>query len=518
MAYGNRIGTMKRSRFAQSTMAYLESIASVVLTTFILMGLETWLSTPVIALLFLLPVILSATRRGLRTALFTSTLAFFAFNYFFIDPRRTLIVQRADEFVALLVFLGVAILISRLVTVANEHAKQAHAREVESTTLYNLSKMLSAEAGLDEIMSSTARHVTQVFDLAGCEIFLSGADEELKFHIRHWAPGATVDSVSSVPDSDMREIDVPLTVNQSPVGTLRLVMRQPGQELAPETRRLLTTFAAQLGVVVERARLAREATRARLLEESDRLKSALLSSVSHDLRTPLAAIKVSATTLLQQDVQMDSEVRRDLLSTINEEADRLNRLVGDLLDMSRIEAGALRLKLDWCDLDELIRAVVRRLARETTQIQLDWPTDLPLIYADYVQLDRVMTNLLDNALRFAPPDTTIEVVVAIDESHVTVSVANEGSAIPEPIQPQLFDKFYRISDNYAPSKGTGLGLSICKGIVEAHEGQIWIESPITADGTGAQFVFRLPYSTDMCPLALANEEEIDNEKDENTDR
>ncbi|MBN1934872.1 MAG: DUF4118 domain-containing protein [Anaerolineae bacterium] len=507
-----------KTRFARSVVAYLESIVAVAITTLILLSLEAWLSTPVIALLFLLPVILASTHCGLRPALVASTLAFFAFNYFFIDPRHTLIVQQADEFVALLVFLGIAVLISRLVTISNEHARQAQAREFESTTLYHLSKTLSAEAGLDEILSSAAREVTEVFDLAGCEILLPGANDELAFHIRHWVPKIAVDDSPPMIAAAVQAIDLPLTVNQVSVGILRLMMRQPGGDLAPETRRLLTTFAAQLGSVVERARLAREATRARLLEESDRLKSALLSSVSHDLRTPLAAIKASATTLLQ-DVQLEADVRRDLLSTIDEEADRLNRLVGDLLDMSRIEGGALRLKLDWCDLDEMIRAVVRRLAGSNApQIQLSWPANLPLVYADYVQLDRVMTNLLENALHFAPPGSTIGVTVASSESQVTVSVSNEGPTIPEQTRAHLFGKFYRISEGYAPDAGTGLGLSICKGIVEAHDGRIWVESPITGDGRGAQFVFTLPLPADMRLPDWLDDEGLDDEKDQNPDR
>jgi len=290
-------------------------------------------------------------------------------------------------------------------------------------------------------------------------------------------------------------------------------------EIEPTTMRLLTTFAAQVGSFVERVRLARVANRARLLEESDQLKSALLSSVSHDLRTPLSAIKASATVLLQEDVALDAAARYDLLSAINEETDRLNRLVGDLLDMSRIEAGALRLRYDWCDLDELIRAVVRRLAPRMAafQVQLSWPADLLLVYADYVQIDRVVTNLLENAIRFAPPGSTIQVAAHAEPSAVTIAVTNQGPAIPERVHLHLFDKFYRISEDRAPGMGTGLGLSICKGIVEAHGGRIWVESP-TEGNAGARFVFTLPLPADTPLLRLPGGEGASNEKDQNTDR
>jgi two-component system sensor histidine kinase KdpD len=282
--------------------------------------------------------------------------------------------------------------------------------------------------------------------------------------------------------------------------------------------RLLTTFAAQFGLFIERARLAQEAERASLLEASDQLKSALLSSVSHDLRTPLSAIKASATVLLQQDVALDADARYDLLSAINEETDRLNRLVGDLLDMSRIEAGALQLKLDWCDLDELIRAVAHRLAARMTafHVRLDWPADLPLIYADYVQIDRVITNLLENAIRFAPPDSAIEIAARVQAQTITVAVTNQGPAIPERVRPHLFDKFYRVSEDRLPDMGTGLGLSICQGIVEAHGGRIWLESPVTGE-TGARFVFTLPLPTNLPVRTLPDDEVLTDEENQNPD-
>jgi two-component system sensor histidine kinase KdpD len=303
-------------------------------------------------------------------------------------------------------------------------------------------------------------------------------------------------------------VDIPGTARQTAVGILRLHLRRA--EVAPDaaTMRLLTTFAAQAGLYIERAKLAREAGRAQLLEESDRLKTALLSSVSHDLRTPLAAIKASATVLLQEEAALDATTRSDLLSAINEETDRLNHLVGDLLDQSRIEAGALRLKRDWCDMDELIRAVVRRLASILGgfRVQLHLPADLPLILADYVQVDRVISNLLDNAIRFAPPGSVIEIAASIQGGELTVAVTNQGPAIPARLHPHLFDKFYRISEDRSPSMGTGLGLSICKGIVDAHGGRIWVESPVAED-SGTRFAFTLP----LPEAAVRNEERNDEE-------
>jgi two-component system sensor histidine kinase KdpD len=466
---------------------FLFTLAAVAVTTAALTLLRARLSTQVIALLYLLPVMLSAVRWGLLPALVASLAAFFAFNYFFLVPTHTLTVRDPEELLALVVFLIVAVLISQSVGAANLHAAQARAREVEATTLYNLSRALSAQAGLDETLSSVTRLVTEAFDLAGCEILLAADDESHPSPAYYAATGDRQIEHGPV-------VEIPLTAQQGTVGALRLVTRQPESLVEPATTQLLTSFAAQLGLFVERARLAREADRARLLEESDRLKSALLSSVSHDLRTPLSAIKASATVLLQEDVALDAAARYDLLSAINEETDRLNRLVGDLLDMSRIEAGALQLRRDWCDLDELIRAVAHRLSPRTTafQVQLDFTPDLLLVYADYVQIDRVVTNLLENAIRFAPPGSAIHVTARAEAEAMTVAVTNQGPAIPERMRPHLFDKFYRISEDRAPDMGTGLGLSICKGIVEAHGGRIWAQSPV-AENAGARFIFTLPF-------------------------
>ncbi len=477
---------------------YLLALLAVAIATGGLLALRSWLSTPIIALLFLLPVMLAATLWGLKPALVASLAAFLAFNYFFLDPRHTLAISNPEELVALLVFLLVAVLVSQLVGTANVHAEQARARELEATTLYSLAQTLSAQVGLEETLSAITRQVAEAFDLAGCEIFMSAA-AGAESHVQYWSPDK---GRGNAGPAGGQVVDVPLHANQALVGTMRLTTCGPDAPILPATMRTLTTFAAQVGLFIERVNLARDANRARLLEESDRLKSVLLSSVSHDLRTPLSAIKASATVLLEQDVTLDPAARYDLLSTINEEADRLNRLVGNLLDMSRIEAGALKLECDWCDMDELIRTVVHRLSARLggLRVQLDWPVDLPLVYADYVQIDRVVTNLLENAIRFAPGGSTLEITARGGPAEMSIGVANQGPAIPERALPHLFDKFYRIYEDRAPGMGTGLGLSICKGIVEAHGGRISVESPVQGN-IGVRFVFTLPLAAAEAPGA-----------------
>jgi two-component system sensor histidine kinase KdpD len=477
---------------------FLWTLCSVAATTAALLLLRSRLSNQVIALLYLLPVMLSATRWGLLPALTASLLSFFAFNFFFLFPTFTFAVGNTDELLALMIFLIVAVIISQAVASANMHAIQAEARERESATLYALSRVLEEQTGLEDALGSVTRMIAEAFPVAGCEI-LVGSEENATASRARWMtePGAVAPPEPARGEGGRagpaRTMEIPLAARQAVVGVLRLHLRDGDPPPDAAAMRLLTTFAAQAGLFIERSKLARQAGRAQLLEESDRLKSALLSSVSHDLRTPLAAIKASATVLLQEDAALDPTTRSDLLAGINEETDRLNHLVGDLLDQSRIEAGALRLKRDWCDMDELIRAVVRRLgsALEVFRVQLDLPADLPLVFADYVQVDRVISNLLDNAVRFAPPGSAIDIAARAEGNRLTVAVTNQGPAIPARLHPHLFDKFYRISEDRSPSMGTGLGLSICKGIVEAHGGRIWAESPVTGE-SGTRFAFTLP--------------------------
>ena len=517
----NRIGAKAARRFFSPgyrihPVDFLLTLCAVALTTIILSLLRTRLSTQVIALLYLLPVMLSATRWGLLPALAASLVSFFGFNYFFLMPIHTFAVSDPEELLALIVFLIVAVLLSQAVAAANLHAAQAEFREQEATTLYALSRALEAQSDGKETLASISQILMESFHLAGCEILTSPEKEPAPSGDTLFPASTSERLSSSVPEAKiklsgtgLREVDIPLAARQTPVGTLRLFLRPSEPPPGPTTMRLLTTFAAQAGLFIERTRLAREAGRAQLLEESDRLKSALLSSVSHDLRTPLSAIKASATVLLKEDQALDSNTRQDLLSAINEETDQLNRLVGDLLDMSRIEGGALRLKRDWCDMDELIRAVARR---HGVRAQFHWAPDLPFVLADYVQIDRVMSNLLENAIRFAPSQSSIDIEVRTDEREMTVAVTNPGPAIPARLHPHLFDKFYRISEDRSPGMGTGLGLSICKGIVEAHGGRIWVESPVTGD-TGTRFVFTLPMVD-----SSADDGEQDDEKDEDPHR
>jgi two-component system sensor histidine kinase KdpD len=251
------------------------------------------------------------------------------------------------------------------------------------------------------------------------------------------------------------------------------------------------TFLDQVTSVIERMHLRRESLRMEVLQRTDELRAALLSSVSHDLRTPLASIKAAASSLQQQDVTWDEETRRSFVQTIEREADRLNRLVGNLLDMSRIEGGALKPEKDWYEITELIADVLARMRPllKQRQVTTELPPDQPLIEFDYVQMDQVLTNLIENAARYTPPDSPLDVGVQQDDESMLIHVADRGPGIPQADLERVFDKFYRVKQKRQHPMGSGLGLAVCKGIVEAHGGRIWAQP---REGGGVIFYVTLP--------------------------
>lgn len=463
---------------------YALPAASVALTTGALVRFGSALSNSAVVMLYLLPVLLSTTLGGWWPGAVASLGAFLAYNYFFVDPLYTLSVTYTHDFVALVVFLGVAGLVSNLVAVSRASAAKALAQERDAEALFELTAGLSAESDLDGVLRVLEDRARELLGAAELRVEL-----EPPFN--------------GVPPFDglVRSMDTP----RGKIGTLYLKGLGAGS-LTPARAKRLEVFVAQAAIAVERVLLAREAYRAKMLQESDELKSALLSSVSHDLRTPLATIKASVTSLMQRQVEWDAESRAEFLDAIDQETDRLNRLVGHLLDMTRIEAGALRPEKDLYALDEVLAAVTSRLGDRLAAwaLRAELPPDLPLVPLDFVQMDQVFTNLLENAIKYAPEGTPITARAWAGDGRVTVSIHNDGPAIPADQMPHVFDKFYKLrlerrqGSNEPP--GTGLGLSICRGIVEAHGGSIWAENPPRG---GVNFCFTLPLQEYQQPAAEA---------------
>jgi len=275
-----------------------------------------------------------------------------------------------------------------------------------------------------------------------------------------------------------------------PVGSIILVPAPGAREFGPADDRLLSAVAHQLGLALERMSLQREATEAEVLRRTDELRKALLNAVSHDLRTPLSSIMASAGSLRQDDVSWTEDQRGEFAAAIETEAQRLNRLVGNLLDLSRIEAGSIRPEKSWYDLSSLINEVAGRLRAVTAghRLVINVPDGLPPVMFDYVEIDQVISNLIENAVKYTPAGTEVCVSARAAGDQVEVEVADRGPGIPEAIIPRLFDAFYRASDS-GRAQGSGLGLAVAKGLVEAHGGGIRVEN---REGGGARFVFTLP--------------------------
>jgi two-component system sensor histidine kinase KdpD len=470
---------------------YSLAVLAVAATTALLAALQPVLDPPIDALIFLLIVGIVTSLGGLGPGIVSSVAAFLAFNYFFLSPRLTLIVHQTQDVLALIAFLIVAVAISQLVGRAQSSARAASAREREATQLYELSLQL---AGLHDDRAIAQTLGDQVFQTVQADRVEVAIEARSAIEARAGDTALLI----ALPPAGRRTTDgppplrVPLQTTRGEQGEIRVW--RAGRAFEPAEERLLRTSASQAAMAIERARLAGAANRSEVLEESDRLKSALLSSVSHELRTPLATIKAAVTSLRTEAVPWDFSTARDeLLAAIEEETDYLNQLVGNLLDMSRIESGALHPQRRWNALAEIAGSALSRLRAVTHdhRLTIDFPDDLPLISVDYVQIEQVFRNLISNSAKYAPANTEIRLCARVlDPAWIHVQVSNQGPPVPDEHLERIFDKFYRVTAADRVT-GTGLGLSICKGIIEAHGGRIW------AENAAERFIFNftLPLTT-----------------------
>lgn len=445
--------------------AYLLAILATSGTLFVLYLSRGLIDTSIIPLFLLLPVGASAMG-GLGPGLAAAVFAFFAYNYLFIPPYYSLLIHQTQDLFALIVFFIVAIVISQLVGQTQANRAVAEAREREATNLYALTAALVGLRSDEDIARTLSQHLLEVFQPTAIEIIIHRPDQGAA-KTYHYPES------SSLP-ADNYSKAATLSTPRGKAGEIRLWLPEP---LSPASERLFLAFASQGALALERVALAQAETRAKVLEESDRLKSALLSSVSHELRSPLATIKAAATSLRGGDVPWESQSRADLLMAVDEEVDLMNKLIGNLLDMSRIESGALKPKREWNILGEIVGGVVSRMKKmaQGHKLEIDIPEDLPLVPVDYVQIEQVFTNLISNSLKYAPPGSMISITAQAKGEVVQVQVSNEGPPVPLEHLERIFDKFYRVTAADRVT-GTGLGLSICKGIIEAHGGRIWAEN------------------------------------------
>jgi len=502
-------------------LGYGVGVAGTAVAAGALLPFRGQLATTNVVLVFLLVVIAAAASGGLGPALTAAALGFLASDVLFTPPYYRLVVTKQQDWLSLLVYLVVALVVSALVGASEQRRLRAEQRERETHTLYELSASLVSHGSLDATLDAAMRTLRGLLGLAGCAIVLRDADaegggaaavrsrvvasdgplpetgdlEEAVAVALSWGGRAAAPELD-VPLAPGELLAVPMRAAGQPVGALAVVAGPSGpgggSGLGTAERRVLESFAGQAALAVEQARKDQAWARTRALEATDRLRRALLNSVSHDLRTPIASILASASSLLDPDVPLDEQERDQFLTTIEEEAERLARLVHNLLDMSRIEAGAVDPHLVEVWLPDVVNPAVQRQRQTPSEqiIAVDVPESLPPVLVDPVRLEQVVANLLDNARRYAGHGL-VRVSGRATSEAVELRVTDHGPGIPVGERERIFTQFYRLqADGRRPaSAGTGMGLAICRGLVEAMGGKIWVE---TAPGGGAAFVIWLP--------------------------
>ncbi|WP_298434969.1 sensor histidine kinase KdpD [Geobacter sp.] len=484
-------------------LQYVYSLVLVTGATFASQLVRPFLTPTNMVMLYLLAVVLAAIRLGLRPAILTAFLGVLAFDFFFVPPRFTFTVADTQYLFTFFGLFTVGLVIGKLVATASERAEAIRKREVQTATLYYLSRDLAAAADIDTILDAVVRNFDQSFH--GRLVILLPEGERLEvvaastglhlgekehaeadwaFRNRHPA-GRGTETLSSA-----TLLFLPLQTQTNALGVLGVEFNDEADYTNPLSRRLLDAFAIQSSLAIERVNLAKQAERAQLLMARESLERALLNSVSHDLRTPLVSITGALGTLRDRSSTLGEEARRDLLEGAWEEAGRLNRFVGNLLDMTRLEANAIKLREEPCDIQDLVgcalAAIEQRLGARKVEVFL--PDGLPLVRMDMALMTQVLVNLLDNALKYSPPESSISLAAWADGTHLTMEVADRGPGVPESDLVRVFDKFYRIPVPEGAG-GTGLGLAICKGIVEAHGGKIRAENRA---GGGLRVIVTLP--------------------------
>ena len=466
-----------------------------------------WLANTNVLMLFLLSVLWVATRHSRSAAVLASLLGVAAFNFFFVPPHLTFIVSERQYFFTFAVMLATALVISALTHRVRLQAETARQRERRTAAMFALSRQLAAARTAEEIVSATLRNVT---DLLGVRtvICLPGATD------RHLVIKGDSSGAGVVIESDLAAAQhafdgtvsvfgptgtfIPLNGSRGPVGVMGIFGCDENHKLTEDQRQLAEALGAQCAVAVERAAMTEQARQAWGRVETEFLRNTLLSGVSHDLRTPLAAITGATSTLIESGNNLSPSARSEMLDDIYAGAERMERLINNLLDMTRLESGGLIAKKEWQSVQEVVGASLHRLERRLCgrRVVLNVPDHLPLVQIDDVLIEQVLINLLDNAVEYTRPGTAIAITARHNGETVEVEVADDGPGLPPGAEDRVFEKFFRVSST-TNRRGIGLGLAICRGIVAAHGGKI---AAYPRPGGGAAFRFTLPADAPPPPV------------------
>ena len=493
----------KTERRRTETKEWALSLGIVLAATLLAEWMNYYFTLVDLAMVYLLGIVLVAVRTSRWPSLAATFLSVLAYDFLFVPPRFTFSVSDTRYFFTFIVMILVALVTSRLTLRIREQAHAARQRERRTSALYSLSRELVHEQGIPALGAKAIKHLSRVLS---CKVTLLVPDEKGSLGIPVTGPETfaldprelgvaqwTFDhrqqaglGTDTLPGATA--LYLPLATSTRTVGALGILPGSAGRVLDQEQAHLLESFANQIALAIERALLADEARQALLKAETETLRNALLSSVSHDLRTPLAAITGAATALLQPDLRLDQASRQELVQTIHEEANRLNEIIRNVLDMTRLESKTIRVKKEWQPLEEIVGVALNRLSEKLKDrdFRIVIPGDLPLVPFDPLLIEQVFMNLLDNALKYTPAATPLELKAEIREGALLIELADRGPGIPEGNKETIFDKFVR---GVGTATGIGLGLTICRAIVKAHGGQIWAEN---RPGGGAAFRFTLP--------------------------
>jgi len=497
-----------RAAAGRANLGYLWAGLVVLFCT--LVGLALSRNVPHLAeanlvMIYLLGVMVVSLRCGRGPSMLASFLGVAAFDFFFVPPHFRLTVDNPQYVFTFIVMLLAGLVISTLTGRVKFQAESARQRERRTAALYAMSRELAAMRNREQIARAAVAHVAaacnaqvvvllpdpqrQLVALGG-----SGSDFPLPEHDRgvvQWVfEHAQTAGRGTATLPGAQAIYLPLLASAGTVGVLGVLPAEA--QPAPDVEQLhqLDAFAGLFALAIERADLAAEAQRIGLQMETERLRSSLLSAVSHDLRTPLSAITGASSTLLDVDLKLDEQTRRELLQSILEEAERLHRLVTNLLDMTRLEAGALAVRKEWQPVEEIVGAALERMSGRLKDhpVSTRIADDLSFVPLDALLIQEVLVNLLENSAKYAPPGTPLEIAASAADEAVAIAVIDRGPGIPPDDLERVFDKFYR-SPGAGARSGAGLGLAICRGIVALHGGKIWAEN---VPGGGAAFRFSLP--------------------------
>lgn len=492
-----------------SVRRYTLSIIIVAIATLINLLIHPYLDPINLVMIYLAGVVIVAVFLGRGPSMLASFLSVFVFDFFLVEPRFSFAISDTQYLITFLGLLLVGLIISNSASLLRDQVETLRKRDNQTQALNRFSQALTGAVTLDEVLNIVQENINDVFTRESLVLLpekgklvpktsTSGfvlSDEELavaEWSFKNGMPAGH--GTETLPAAEVRY--VPLKTSRGVIGILGIKPQEQNNFLSPDQREFLISFASLSALAIERARFAADALQTETLRTAERLQSALLNSISHQLRTPLATITGVLTSLdlsendRNGENQLDTSTRINLIKSATEQAQQLNRLVENLLDMTRLEAGAIHLYQETSDLQDLIGAVIHQMTKflDARRVDIHLPIDLPNVWIDPVLTGQVLVNLLENACKYSPANTPITISAQSRVNQVAVLVSDQGIGIPEEDLERVFDKFYRVNHPNQVT-GTGLGLSICRGIIEAQGGKIWAQNN---PDQGVTITFTLP--------------------------